>query len=125
VSIPCARDANVHGVAVLDGADPEIRREVEKLLSHNSHSGGKLLDQRAADLIPDLIDRPITPGFRLGPYRIDALLGEGGMGHVFRATDTRLTRPVAIKICKEAFFDRFEQESRSIAAISHPNVCTL
>lgn len=125
MSIPCARDANVHGVAVLDGADPEIRREVEKLLSHNSHSGGKLLDQRAADLIPDLIDKPITPGFRLGPYRIDALLGEGGMGHVFRATDTRLTRPVAIKICKEAFFDRFEQESRSIAAISHPNVCTL
>jgi len=113
------------GVAVLDGADPEIRREVEKLLSHNSQSGGKLLDQRAADLISGMIDTPITPGLRLGPYRIDALLGEGGMGHVFRATDTRLNRPVAIKVCKEAFLDRFEQESRSIAAISHPNVCTL
>ena len=114
-----------HGVAVLDGAAPDIRREVEKLLSHNSQSGGKLLDQRAADLIKSLIDMPITPGLRLGPYRIDALLGEGGMGHVFRATDTRLNRPVAIKICKEAFIDRFEQESCSIAAISHPNVCTL
>ena len=114
-----------HGVAILDGADPEIRREVEKLLSHNSQSGGKLLDQCAADLIPGPIDVPITPGFRLGPYRVDGLLGEGGMGQVFRATDTRLNRPVAIKICKEAFFDRFEQESRSIAAISHPNVCTL
>lgn len=114
-----------HGVAVLDGADPEIRREVEKLLSHNSESGGKLLDQRATDLIKGLVDTPITPGVRLGPYRIDGLLGEGGMGHVFRATDTRLNRPVAIKICKEAFIDRFEQESRSIAAISHPNVCTL
>jgi eukaryotic-like serine/threonine-protein kinase len=114
-----------HGVAVLDGADPEIRREVEKLLSQNSQSSGKLLDQHAADLITDLIDTPITPGCRLGPYRIDALLGQGGMGNVFRATDTRLNRPVAIKICKEAFIDRFEQESRSIAAISHPNVCTL
>ena len=114
-----------HGVAVLDGVDPEIRREVEKLLTHNSQSGGKLLDQRAADLITGLIDTPITPGFRLGPYRIDALLGQGGMGHVFRATDTRLNRPVAIKICKEAFLDRFEQESRCIASISHPNVWTL
>jgi len=114
-----------HGAAVLDGAEPEIRREVEKLLSHNSQSGGKLLDQRAGDLISGLIDEPITPGARLVPYRIDWLLGEGGMGHVFRATDTRLNRPVAIKICKEAFIDRFEQESRSIAAISHPHVCTL
>ena len=114
-----------HGVAVLDGADPEIRQEVERLLSHNSQSGGKLLDQRAADLISGVINTPITPGFQLGPYRIDAVLGEGGMGHVFRATDTRLNRPVAIKVCKEAFIDRFEQEARSIAAISHPNVCTL
>ena len=114
-----------HGVAALDGADPELRSEVEKLLSHNSPGGAKLLDQRAADLISGLADTPIKPGFRLGPYRIDAVLGEGGMGHVFRATDTRLNRPVAIKICKQAFMDRFEQESRSIAAISHPNVCTL
>ena len=47
------------------------------------------------------------------------------MGQVYRATDTRLDRLVAIKICKRAFLDRFRQESRSIAAISHPNVCTL
>jgi eukaryotic-like serine/threonine-protein kinase len=114
-----------HGVAVLDGVDPEIRGEVEKLLAHNSQSGGKLLDQRAVDLISGRFDTPITPGFRLGPYRIDALLGQGGMGQVFRATDTRLSRRVAIKICKEDFIDRFEQEARSIAVISHPNVCTL
>ena len=114
-----------HGAAVLDGVDPEIRNEVEKLLSHNSSGGAKLLDQKAVGLISDLIEKPVTPGARLGPYKIDGLLGEGGMGHVFRATDTRLNRPVAIKICKEAFIDRFDQESRSIAAISHPNVCTL
>ena len=114
-----------HGVAVLDGADPEIRREVEKLLAHNSQSGGKLLDQRAADLMTGLIDTPVTPGSQLGPYRIESRLGQGGMGQVFRATDTRLSRPVAIKICKEEFIERFEQEAHSIAVISHPNVCTL
>jgi Tol biopolymer transport system component/predicted Ser/Thr protein kinase len=114
-----------HGLAVLDGADPEIRREVEKLLSHDSESGSKLLDHNAADLITDLAGMPVTAGSRLGPYRIEALVGQGGMGQVFRATDTRLNRRVAIKTCKESFSDRFEQEARSIAAINHPNVCTL
>jgi Tol biopolymer transport system component len=47
------------------------------------------------------------------------------MGQVFRARDTRLSRAVAIKICKQEFIDRFEQEARSIAVISHPHVCTL
>jgi Tol biopolymer transport system component len=114
-----------HGLAVLDGADPEIRKEVEKLLSHDSGSGNKLLDQRAADLVSGLTVTPLTPGSRVGPYKIEALLGQGGMGQVFRASDSRLSRRVAIKICKEGFIDRFEQESRSIAAINHPNVCTL
>ncbi|HET7348308.1 MAG TPA: protein kinase, partial [Acidobacteriaceae bacterium] len=110
---------------MLEGADPEIRSEVEKLLAHDSASGNRLLDQNAADLIRDLSDTPVSPGARLGPYKIEALLGKGGMGQVFRATDTRLTRRVAIKICNEPFLDRFEQEARAIAAIGHPNVCTL
>jgi Tol biopolymer transport system component len=114
-----------HGVAVLDGVDPEIRKEVEKLLSHSSGSRNKLLDQRAADLMVGLAEGPITPGIRIGPYEIEAELGHGGMGRVFRAKDTRLSRSVAIKICNEEFIDRFEQEARSIAVISHPNVCTL
>lgn len=114
-----------HGVAVLDSADPEIRKEVERLLLHASQSGGKLLDQRAADLISDAIPSPVTPGSLIGPYKIEGVLGEGGMGQVFRARDTRLSRAVAIKICKEEFINRFEQEARSIAVISHPNVCTL
>ena len=113
------------GEIVLAGSDPEIRGEVEKLLAQDSETGGKLLDQRAADLITDLTDTPVTPGSQLGPYKIEALLGQGGMGQVFRATDTRLGRPVAVKICKERFIAQFENESRSIAAINHPNVCTL
>ena len=61
----------------------------------------------------------------VGRYGIDEWLASGAMGVVFRGYDPILDRPVAIKICKEAFLDRFEQESRCIASISHPNVCTL
>jgi len=114
-----------HGLAVLEGVDPAIRKEVEKLLSHASGNGNDLLDQRAADLMNGLAEDPIAPGTRIGPYKIEAELGHGGMGRVFRAKDTRLSRPVAIKICNEEFIERFEQEARSIAVISHPNVCTL
>ena len=113
------------GTAALDGADPEIRTEVERLLAQESGSGRKLLDLRATDLLTEFDDTAITPGAQLGPYKIEATLGQGGMGKVFRATDTRLNRRVAIKICKEEFSGRFAQESHSIAAINHPNVCTL
>ena len=58
-----------NGVAVLDGVDPEIRKQVEKLLSHASGSRNKLLDQRAADLMMGLSEDPITPGTRIGPYK--------------------------------------------------------
>ncbi|HLY40511.1 MAG TPA: protein kinase [Terracidiphilus sp.] len=117
--------AREHGDGVLAGVDPELRGEVERLLAQDSESGRKLLDQRATDLFSKLSNTQITPGSRLGPYTIEASLGHGGMGHVYRAMDTRLARPVAIKVCKEEFSGRFEQESRSIAAMNHPNVCTL
>ncbi len=65
------------------------------------------------------------PPSRIGPYTIENLLGEGGMGQVFRAHDSRLGRPVAIKIVREEFTDRFEREAHAIAALNHPNVCTL
>ena len=118
----CAREK---GAGVLAGADPELRREVEKLLAQDSESGGKLLDQRAADLIAGGSGPQLVAGSRLGPYRIEAPLGKGGMGVVFRATDTRLGRTVAIKVSDESFSDRFEYESRAIAALNHPHICTL
>ena len=62
---------------------------------------------------------------KLGPYEIVALIGTGGMGEVYRATDTRLHREVAVKISAERFSDRFEREARAVAALNHPNVCTL
>src|SRR5215472_10107087 len=67
----------------------------------------------------------LKPGDTLGPYRVDALIGKGGMGEVYRATDTRLGRPVAIKISAREFSDRFEREARAISSLNHPHVCTL
>lgn len=67
----------------------------------------------------------LNPGIRLGPYEIIAPIGEGGMGKVYRALDTRLGRAVAIKISTEAFSKRFEREARAISALNHPNSCTL
>ena len=67
----------------------------------------------------------LTPGERLGPYEIVAPIGAGGMGEVYRATDTRLGRTVAIKTMHAAHVQRFEREARAIAALNHPHICTL
>src|SRR5277367_3838613 len=67
----------------------------------------------------------LSAGDRLGPYQIIEPLGAGGMGVVYKARDTRLDRIVAIKISNEQFTERFEQEARAVAALNHPNICTL
>ena len=68
---------------------------------------------------------PLTPGTRLGPYEITALLGSGGMGDVYKARDTRLDRIVAVKVSREEFSERFEREAHAVAALNHPGICTL
>jgi len=65
------------------------------------------------------------PGDRLGPYEIVSAIGKGGMGEVWKDSDTRLHRDVAIKFCANQFSDRFLREARAIAALNHPNICTL
>ncbi len=67
----------------------------------------------------------LAPGNKLGPYEILAPIGAGGMGEVWKARDTRLSRIVAIKKVKEQHSERFKQEARSIAALNHPNICQL
>ena len=68
---------------------------------------------------------PLRPGERLGPYEILMPIGAGGMGDVYRASDSRLKRDVAIKVSREQFSERFEREARAAAALNHPNICHL
>ena len=73
----------------------------------------------------------LTPGTRLGVYEVTALLGEGGMGQVYRATDTRLKRQVAIKILPPSVaadhdrLARFQREAEVLASLNHPNIAGI
>jgi serine/threonine protein kinase len=105
--------------------DSSLRREVESLLA--ADGAESLVDQPAMDIAAELLDdgSPLAPGVELGPYRIEKLIGTGGMGRVYRARDTRLNRTVALKISKEGFGERFEREARAVAALNHPHICQL
>ncbi|MGC2617933.1 MAG: protein kinase [Acidobacteriaceae bacterium] len=67
----------------------------------------------------------LASGEKLGRYEIVAPIGAGGMGEVYRARDPRLNRDVAIKVSAAQFSERFEREAQAIAALNHPNICTL
>jgi serine/threonine-protein kinase len=67
----------------------------------------------------------LAPGSKLGPYEILSAVGAGGMGEVYKAHDSRLGRHVAIKTALGSFGERFEHEARTIAALNHPNICTI
>ncbi len=113
--------------ALMEQSDPDLRRQIESLLVERA--GGEFLDraaiENAAELLGDSTLTGLEAGACLGPYRIEGKLGEGGMGEVFLAVDTRLGRAVAIKITQERFSTRFEREARAIASLNHPNICTL
>jgi serine/threonine protein kinase/Tol biopolymer transport system component len=68
---------------------------------------------------------PLSVGDKLGPYEVLAPIGAGGMGEVYRARDPRLNREIAIKISAAHFSERFEREAKAIAALNHPNICSL
>jgi hypothetical protein len=80
---------------------------------------------------PDFTLTLVGIGSQLGPYKIEAPIGVGGMGAVFRAVDTRLGRTVAIKLVRPEmagradFRERFLREARAISALNHPHICTL
>ncbi len=71
---------------------------------------------------------PLEPGTTLGPYQVTAKIGEGGMGEVYQARDTKLDRDVALKVLPEAFTSdpdrlaRFEREAKVLASLNHPNI---
>jgi hypothetical protein len=113
--------------ALLARADPDLRREVESLLAQRSDH--LVLERPAFEAntqsTQDWGSSTPQAGTCLGPYRLVNKLGEGGMGEVFRAVDTRLGRTVAIKITHARFNDRFDREARAISSLNHPNICTL
>jgi serine/threonine protein kinase len=76
-----------------------------------------LLSDSAVSILP--------AGAQLGPYKIEATIGTGGTGEVYRAIDTRLGRAAAIKVAAAKFSERFAREARAVAALNHSDICTL
>ena len=115
------------------GADSDVRREVVSLLDHHSRAGSFLVDSvvdRAPTLLED--DAPVfDAGAAVGHYRIERELGRGAMGRVYRATDTRLGRAVALKalaphlIGDASHRERLRREARAAAALTHSGICTV
>jgi serine/threonine protein kinase/Tol biopolymer transport system component len=105
--------------------DGELFREVSSLVANHEEDGDveSWAPAAAAQLVVE--QALLEPGHRLGPYRIDEFLAAGGMGQVYRATDTRLNREVAIKVSAARFSERFETEARAVASMNHPNICQL
>jgi serine/threonine protein kinase len=107
-------DTRAAFLATVCGDDQTLRREIETLLAQ---------DDATQLTIPQ---SPIVPdGSQFGPYKIESVLGAGGMGTVYRAVDTRLGRKIAVKISRGDFSGRFAKEARAISALNHPNICTI
>jgi serine/threonine protein kinase len=113
--------------------DDMLRAEVESLLASHDQSAG-FLEQPAYEAAAELIDRDsgeLLPGSRLGPYTVSKKLGQGGMGVVYLAIDTRLGRPVAIKALAPQYMsdvehrERLRREARVAATLSHPSIAIV
>jgi eukaryotic-like serine/threonine-protein kinase len=126
------RPAEARSAFLIDscGGDEELRREVQSLLDETSHTG--FLERPALHVAAGMAQHSNAAihltGQRIGVYQIQALLGKGGMGEVYRARDTRLDRDVAIKVLPRAFtadpdrLARFEREARVLASLNHPHI---
>ena len=123
--------------AFLDKAcagDENLRKEVEVLLAADQNENS-LMEAPALDGAAEFFESTplsrLSPGQLIGPYRILSLLGAGGMGEVYIATDNRLDREVAIKILPEEVaknsqaVSRFHREAKALAALSHPNILAI
>jgi serine/threonine protein kinase len=117
------RDPDARGdflAAVCEG-DSNLRCEVESLL-RQTEAVSSILDRSVSNLLERA---ELAPGQDLGPYRVLETIGQGGMGRVYKALDVRLGRTVAIKVSRAEFSGRFRREARAVAALNHPNICTL
>jgi Tol biopolymer transport system component/predicted Ser/Thr protein kinase len=108
--------------ARLKDADPDLRAAVEAIFTPRSELLHPAWEEHASLLQTLTV---FSVGMQLGPYRIERKIGEGGMGEVYRATDTRLARAVAIKTCRQEFDERFQREARAIASLNHRHICCV
>ncbi len=107
------------------GDDSALRQEVESLLAH-ADTEDSPIDRPAWEGAASLIGGTVlAPGASVGPFQITGVLGEGGMGRVYAARDSRLGRSVAIKTSSSGFSGRFLREARAVAALNHAHICTL
>jgi eukaryotic-like serine/threonine-protein kinase len=107
---------------------------VESLLSYDGLASG-FIDSPPALLAAEIFDKssqpPLAPGDRFAHYNVERLLGKGGMGEVYLAADTRLQRPVALKVLTVSVLGdtdrllRFEREAQAASALNHPNILTV
>jgi serine/threonine protein kinase len=119
--------------AELVAHDPGLAADAEALTAASDRLGGFLETPAFMLAVPDLAaaDASLEPGTLLGPYRITGRVASGGMSDVYRATDVRLDRNVAIKVLTRASegrpdqLGRFLQEARLTAQLDHPNVVRL
>jgi Tol biopolymer transport system component/predicted Ser/Thr protein kinase len=123
--------------AFLDNAcpsDPDLKQEVESLLSQSLSSSHSPIDrpvwEHRADLDVEAETSPLPVGLQVGPYRIEGPIGAGGMGVVYKALDTKLNRPVAIKVLSDAFANvtsrrRFQLEARMASSLNHPHIVAI
>ena len=111
----------------LKEADSELRSAAEAMFAQGSALEHPAWEGRASlfPSKPGIENKPLSVGQKLGHYEVLSLLGKGGMGEVYKAHDSRLRRDVAIKVSAARFNERFEREARAIAALNHPNICTL
>ena len=114
--------------------DESLRRDVESLLAYEDQAEN-FIESPALDVAAKMMAEEqgarVVAGQTIKHYQIISTLGAGGMGEVYLAEDTRLERRVALKFLSALFTQderhlrRFEQEARSVAALSHPNVCVI
>jgi len=108
------------------GSDAALRRDVESLLAQSAAPGSLLETPAMAAPASDAAEPPgALVGRQFGVYIVEAFIGAGGMGDVYRARDSRLHRDVAIKFSREKFSERFQREAEIIARLNHPHICTL
>jgi eukaryotic-like serine/threonine-protein kinase len=120
------------GAAYLAKLPTPVRAEVESLLAAHRRAGSFLGNETGAPPFGTNPGKPmaIKEGMQLGPYRIEAVIGEGGMGVVYRALDTKLNRPAAIKFLSDELADeaarrRFQREAQMVSSLNHPHILTV